>query len=103
TALSTLALDYFFLPSPHSATTGVSDAARLAIFACVALLIGGLYTARVRAQKRLAVALESERQVCARLESADREKDNFLAWVVHELRTPLASLRTPWRSFVGRV
>lgn len=47
-----------------------------------------------RAQAALQKSEEELRQIAARLSEADRRKDEFLATLAHELRNPLAPIRT---------
>jgi PAS domain S-box-containing protein len=48
---------------------------------------------RVRAERERAELLEREQQARASAEAANRSKDEFLAMVSHELRSPLQSIR----------
>jgi signal transduction histidine kinase len=78
TGLSVLALDFFFLPPVYSLGVGLADATRLGVFVLVALLTSSLTEAR----RRLTDALRLQ----------NRRKDDFLAVLAHELRTPLSAV-----------
>lgn len=52
------------------------------------------YEALRRAQTALQKSEEELRHIAARLSEADRRKDEFLATLAHELRNPLAPIRT---------
>lgn len=56
------------------------------------LLSGEDVTTRLRAESALADALQREQASVARLEEANRVKDELVSTVSHELRTPLASI-----------
>jgi signal transduction histidine kinase len=77
TGLSVLALDYFFVPPVYALGVGLADAVRLGLFALVAILISSLDEAR----RRLEATAQEE----------NRHKEEFLAVLAHELRTPLAT------------
>ncbi|HEX5657061.1 MAG TPA: PAS domain S-box protein, partial [Polyangiales bacterium] len=51
-------------------------------------------TAQRRDQDRLSLALEREREQAARLREQDQRRNEFLATLAHELRNPLAPIRT---------
>jgi signal transduction histidine kinase len=78
TALSVLALDYFFMTPVFSLGGGLTEGVRLGIFGLVAVLVSSLHEVRVRLEASL------RRQAQAR--------DQFLAVLAHELRTPLAAI-----------
>jgi signal transduction histidine kinase len=86
TALSALALDYFFMPEAYTLGVEIADAVRLTMFVLVAVLISYLNGAR----KRLEATLRLQ----------DRRKDEFLAMLAHELRNflaPVANALQVWR------
>jgi signal transduction histidine kinase len=77
TALSALALDFFFLPPVNSLRVGRAEGVCLGVFVLVAFLISSLNAA--------------QRGRTAAQQQPDRRKDQFLAAVAHELRTPVAA------------
>jgi len=108
--LSILALDYFFIEPLYSIGLAWTDLPIVTEFVLVALLVSSLNEASQRAKAALAraneglekkvaertsellVANEKEQAARAEAESANREKDVFLAIVSHELRTPLNAI-----------
>jgi signal transduction histidine kinase len=78
TALAASTLE-FVLPPTYSLETRIVNALRLGVFVLVALLISSLNAAK----RRLEQSLREEH----------RRKDEFLAVLAHELRTPLSALR----------
>jgi signal transduction histidine kinase len=77
TGLSVLALDYYFVDPVYALGVGAADAVRLALFCLVSILISWLDAAR----KRVEEALREQ----------NRHKEEFLAMLAHELRTPLST------------
>jgi signal transduction histidine kinase len=75
--LAVLALGLFFLPPLSSLEAGLEDLLRLGVF----LLAGGITVA----------VMTSSRQREAAAHQQGRHKDEFLALLAHELRTPLSS------------
>lgn len=59
TALSTLALDYFFIPPVQSLAQGLEETVRVAAFALAAALINSLHERRRRAEARERTILET--------------------------------------------
>jgi signal transduction histidine kinase len=100
--LSTLGLEYFFLSDVHVLSPEMSDVARLVVFILVAFFTGSIQAARLRAEESLAQALSRERQARAEVETADRNKDQFIAMLGHELRTPLANIHNTLEVFRQR-
>jgi signal transduction histidine kinase len=106
TLLGYLSCNYMFI-APHRslAVRTIGDAERLALYLLTCSIIIGvgeaLRLARRRAEKNWRYAQSKHRQlqieVAGRtraeklLQAADRRKDEFLAMLAHELRTPLAA------------
>jgi signal transduction histidine kinase len=91
--LSCMAMSYWFLPPVGGLLLATSDdALDLAIFATmgftVAALVSGMRSATARARSALALAEDAR----ARLDVAYRAREEMLAIVSHDLRTPLASI-----------
>ena len=83
-----LSLDFFFETPPYSlAVTAVGTSLDLAAFAFVAVLLG-LLNARLRTARERANAARSQ------AESALQARDEALAIVSHDLRTPLTAIKT---------
>ncbi len=121
-ALSTILVDYLFVPPKHTLSIGnTEDVVNLLVFFTAAGLVGTLGSLRRNAQLRSqALAVELQRanldlarlnheqaeaaQVAARLaerdrqvrvlEETDRARHEFFANVSHELRTPLGGILT---------
>lgn len=93
TALSALALDSLVLPPINPRLTGIAEAARLGVFGLVAVLISSLHAARRSAEQALTQTLAREQAALAEAEAANSCKDQFLTFLGHELRTPLATVR----------
>jgi len=87
TALSAWAIDYFVMPPAFAMAFGLGDLTRVAVFVLVALLINSMNARRRSLEEAL-------RQRADGLAEADRRKDEFLAMLAHELRNPLAPIRS---------
>jgi PAS domain S-box-containing protein len=69
--------------------TEIRDDGRLIGYLCA----GDDVTGRMRTEVALTEALRREHESVARLEEADRVKDEVVSTISHELRTPIASIR----------
>lgn len=89
TVLSALAIDYFFTPPLHTLSLNWATMFNSLLFVMVALLISSIEDAHrkdVEGQEHL---LNLERNARQDAEMTSRRKDDLLAMVAHELRTPL--------------
>jgi signal transduction histidine kinase len=117
--LSVLALDYFFIEPIYALGLAREDLPIVIEFVLVALLISSLNEASQRAKAALAraneelerkvaertrellIANEKEQKARTEAETANHEKDVFLAIVSHELRTPLNAI-LGWSHILGK-
>jgi signal transduction histidine kinase len=91
--LADSSLGQLVLPPAHSAFSGIEEAAQLGVFGLVAVLISCLCTARMQVERAQFQALAREQAALAQAEAANRHKDQVLAFLGHELRSPLAAIR----------
>lgn len=77
TALSALALDFFFLPPLYAPDTGMTESVRLGVFVLVSFLISALNAWEKRRREDL--------------REQGQQKDRFLAVLAHELLNPLSA------------
>jgi two-component system sensor histidine kinase KdpD len=87
TALGFLVLDYYFEGPPFSFSASLGTWLDLLAFIVVAILVGAL---NARLRQATARALTARAQA----ESALRARDEALAIVSHDLRTPLTAIKT---------
>jgi signal transduction histidine kinase len=94
-----LATDYFLVPPIHRVLGSPEDAARFAVFVVIGVLTS-LRSAEIRRgitlRERL---LRDADEARAAAEAANQAKDQFLAMLSHELRSPLAAIRM-WSSLL---
>jgi signal transduction histidine kinase len=91
-----------FIPTQHSMRVeSAAGAVALTMLVSIGVLISLAYESlhRVRRllerkQRNLRVNMKAQRRLQAALVASDRRKDEFLATLAHELRNPLAPLRT---------
>jgi signal transduction histidine kinase len=95
TTLAALAVDYFFIDPLYQLELSLDNTVRTLVFVLVALLISWVDAARQRAIEERDQMLIREQEARRAAETANRTKDEFLAMVTHELRTPL-SVITGW-------
>ncbi|MBD0373757.1 MAG: HAMP domain-containing histidine kinase, partial [Pyrinomonadaceae bacterium] len=95
TVLAAMVVDYFFIAPVYQLELSLDNTVRTFVFVLVALLISWVDAARKRAIEERDRMIVSEQEARRAAEAANRSKDEFLAMVTHELRTPL-SVITGW-------
>jgi signal transduction histidine kinase/CheY-like chemotaxis protein len=101
TALGAVAADYLFIPTQHTLRVeSIAGAVALAMFVSIGVLISWAYESLHRArrlleskQRNLRINMKAQRKLQTALVASDRRKDELLATVAHELRSPLVPLR----------
>jgi len=93
TLLAAVSLDLVTAPRLQALSVGEEAITRVVVFVIVAIAVGAMAAARRRAEQTTQIAR-------AEAEAANRQKDEFVSMLAHELRTPLPSYsarRTPSR------
>jgi K+-sensing histidine kinase KdpD len=91
--LSCFAMSYWFLPPVGQLVIGSpEDALELAIFAAMGLTVAALTAGMRQATARSRAAFAKTDEALARLDAAYRAREEMLAVVSHDLRTPLGSI-----------
>jgi signal transduction histidine kinase len=88
TVLSTALGSHFFLSGSGEPVIEKWD--RVVLFLIVGAVITGSSALLRRSRQQLAASLWREQKARAMAEAADRAKDDFLALISHELRTPMS-------------
>ena len=92
TALSALLGAYFFIEPLYSFRINTAERIEVVVFLGIGISISVLSQARLSAQAKLQQLLASEQDARSSAEEANRFKDEFLATVSHELKTPLTAI-----------
>lgn len=93
--LGTIAAAQFFIPPTASILiTDPSDVLNAAIYVFVNCVAISLFASLDRERQNIQNRLEENEQLGASLKLADERKDEFLALLAHELRNPLAPIRS---------
>jgi signal transduction histidine kinase len=91
--LSCLAILYFFLPPVFSlAVDGIDDLVDLLVFAAMGLTLSWLMSRTVELTRRSRQAWLAARAASERMEQASRAREEMLAIMSHDVRSPLHSI-----------
>jgi len=92
-AATFLAAVLLALAPPHEAPGhALAQITDIVIFVAVAVVVSRLVSTRRRIERERHVLLQRERQARAQAERLSQAKDDFLATVSHELRSPLTAI-----------
>lgn len=93
--LGTLAATFFFVSTQWSLVIeSPDDLISLSIYVLVNCVAIGLFVTSDRQRKLAETRLQDNERLTASLREADHRKDEFLALLAHELRNPLAPIKT---------
>src|SRR5262245_7406680 len=102
TGVSAIIGDYFFIEPLYSFRIySVEERIEVALFLCIGILISILSQARISSEMKRQQLLVSEQEARRTAEAANRLKDEFLATVSHELRSPLSAI-LGWVSIIRK-
>jgi len=91
--LSCLGILYFFLPPAFSlAVEGIDDLVDLVVFAAMGLTLSWLMSRTVELTRRTRQAWLAARAASERMEQASRAREEMLAIMSHDVRSPLHSI-----------
>jgi signal transduction histidine kinase len=93
TVLSAIIGNYFFIEPLYTFRIfNVAERIEVALFLCIGILISILSQARISSEMKRQQLLVSEQEARKTAEAANQLKDEFLATVSHELRSPLSAI-----------
>lgn len=84
-------VDYFFIEPTHTFFVSYVEYIRGAIFLVEGFIFGIVGESRKRAEQQIQTSLIAEKKAHKKAEEATQLRDDFLAMVSHELKTPITS------------